>query len=507
MNPVRRAAVFLDRDGTLIEDVGYPRNPTQVRLLPGVAEALLRLRGRGQLLVVVSNQSGLGRGVITSAEARSVAERMEQCLSQEGVQLDASYYCPHGPEEGCSCRKPEAGLLRRAAEEWGIDLDRSYFVGDKSSDIEAGRRAGCRTVLLAGNRGIATEAEPDYAAVGWREAADWILDNIGRPVEHNSLLRRFQGRRVLVVGDVMLDEYLWGKVRRISPEAPVPVVELERRSHAPGGAANAAANAAGLGAEVFLAGVRGDDLAGQRLHDSLRGQGIRLEGLLVDAARPTTTKTRVIAHAQQVLRIDEEQPTPLPEPLEQRLARFAEDCLDAVDVCVLSDYAKGILSTALTRRVIDKAARLGKPVVVDPKGPDPAPYRGATLVKPNLQEATLLWGREPRSPEEIAAAGGRLLELLDAAAVLLTRGPAGMTLFRRGQEAVHVPAQAREVFDVTGAGDTVTASAALALAVGADAEQAARLASLAAAVIVGRVGTVPITLAELAYAAGEPYQE
>jgi D-glycero-D-manno-heptose 1,7-bisphosphate phosphatase len=277
--------LFLDRDGTLIEEVAYPRDPAQVRLLPGAADALRRVRVGGLLLIVVSNQSGLGRRLINPSQARAVADRVEQCLRHEGVELDASYYCPHRPEEGCSCRKPEAGLLRRAASEWGIDLGRSFFVGDRPSDIEAGRRAACRTILLYIGPGTAPETNADYVATDWREAADWVLSKAGEAAWHHGLLARFPGRRVLAVGDVMLDEYIWGTVRRVSQEAPVPVVELQRRSQAPGGAANAAANAAGLGAEVFLAGVRGDDSAGQRLHEALQRQGIRLQGLLVDAGR------------------------------------------------------------------------------------------------------------------------------------------------------------------------------------------------------------------------------
>jgi D-glycero-D-manno-heptose 1,7-bisphosphate phosphatase len=259
MKPRSRAAVFLDRDGTLIEDVGYLRDATQVRLLPGAANALCRLHAGGFLLVVVSNQSGLSRGLITPTQARAVADRVEECLQHEGVELDASYCCPHKPEDGCSCRKPGAGLLRGAVSEWGIDLGCSFFVGDKPSDIEAGRRAGCRTVLLDIGAETAPETNANFVANDWCAAADWVLSKVGEPAGDHPLVVRFPSRRVLVVGDVMLDEYLWGSVRRVSQEAPVPVVELERRSDAPGGAANAAANAAGLGAKVFLVGVRGDD--------------------------------------------------------------------------------------------------------------------------------------------------------------------------------------------------------------------------------------------------------
>jgi D-beta-D-heptose 7-phosphate kinase/D-beta-D-heptose 1-phosphate adenosyltransferase len=313
-----------------------------------------------------------------------------------------------------------------------------------------------------------------------------------------SLLARLAGLRVLVVGDVMLDEYLHGVARRISPEAPVPVVELHERSFVPGGAANTAANVAGLRAEAVLASVTGADEAGRRLREALAARKVGLGGLLSDEARPTTTKTRVVAQGQQVVRIDQEPKGPFPAAVRQRLLRFAEDQTASVDACVLSDYAKGLVSAALARRVIAAAARHGKPVVVDPKGADFSKYRGATVVKPNLHEAGVAVRHEVASPAGVLAAGRRLLEMLPGSAVLLTRGPAGMTLFEPGKEPLHIPAQAREVYDVTGAGDTVAASLAAALAAGAGLAQAARLASRAAGLVVGRFGTSPVRWEELA---------
>ncbi len=311
------------------------------------------------------------------------------------------------------------------------------------------------------------------------------------------ILQRFPDLRILVVGDLMLDEYVWGSVRRISPEAPVPVVEVQRRSHALGGAANAAANAAGLGAKVHLAGIVGCDDAGVRLRSHLAALGIGREGVLIAEGRPTTTKTRIIAHSQQVVRIDHEACLPCPAAVEEKLLEHIDGCLPRIDACILSDYGKGAVSCTLARRVIDRANALGKAVIVDPKKADPARYRGATLVKPNVEEASVFLGREIATPEDIDAAGPRLLALFDGSSVLLTRGAAGMSLFERGSDPVHIPAQAREVFDVTGAGDTVAATVAVALAAEASTEQAARLASRAAAVIVGRLGTSAIRLEEL----------
>jgi rfaE bifunctional protein kinase chain/domain len=317
------------------------------------------------------------------------------------------------------------------------------------------------------------------------------------------VLGRMPGRRVLVVGDVMLDEYVWGGVRRVSQEAPVPVVELQKRTRVPGGAANAAANVAGLRGEVFLVGVAGDDEAGRHLRDALEAGGIASGGLLAVAGRPTTTKTRIIAHSQQVVRVDHELAGPLPAAAEERLLALIDERLPGVEACVLSDYAKGAVSPAVAQGLIVRAKALGKPVVVDPKGADYSKYRGATLVKPNLHEAGLFLRREVASAEDVAEAGLGLLVALGGDGVLITRGPAGMALFERGKEPVHIPAQAREVFDVTGAGDTVAGVVAMALAAGAGLEEAARLASRAAAIIVGRVGTAAVQFHDLLTTAEE----
>jgi D-beta-D-heptose 7-phosphate kinase/D-beta-D-heptose 1-phosphate adenosyltransferase len=311
------------------------------------------------------------------------------------------------------------------------------------------------------------------------------------------VVARIPGRRVLVVGDVMLDEYLFGDVRRISPEAPVPVVELRRRADGPGGAASAAANCAGLRCRALLAGVVGDDEAGRRLREALLARGVATEGLLVDGRRPTTAKTRVIAHGQQVVRVDQEDRSALPESLEGRLLAFVRERLAWADACVLSDYAKGVVSASLARGLIGACAAAGKPLVADPKGRDASKYRGASVLKPNLNEAALLLRREVDSPQAALEAGARLAGELGGA-VLLTRGADGMTLFRPHREHAHFPAQAREVFDVTGAGDTVAATLAAALAAGADLEMAARLAGRAAGAVVGRLGASAATPEDLA---------
>jgi D-beta-D-heptose 7-phosphate kinase/D-beta-D-heptose 1-phosphate adenosyltransferase len=312
------------------------------------------------------------------------------------------------------------------------------------------------------------------------------------------LLRRLDGCPVLVVGDLILDEYVWGTVARISPEAPVPVVEVRRRSTAAGGAANTAANVAGLGGRATLLGVVGADTAGERLRGLVRAGRVAAADLITDPSRPTTTKTRVIAHAQQVVRFDDEATAPVAEGVRDALLARARELLPTVRACVLSDYGKGVVTAEVAAEVIATARIAGIPVVVDPKGVDYRKYRGAAVVKPNQSEAAKVLNRDLPDEEAVAGAGRDLVTVLGGStAVLVTRGPVGMTLFEPGQPAVHIPAQAREVFDVTGAGDTVTATLGAALAAGLPLVDGCRLASSAAAVVVGKLGTAPIDREEL----------
>ena len=317
-----------------------------------------------------------------------------------------------------------------------------------------------------------------------------------------NILSRFPGKRILVVGDVMLDEYLWGFVRRISPEAPVPVVDLHKRTYVPGGAANTAANLAGLLGEVHLVGIRGGDENGKRLQHCLSESGIHLDGVLVEKNRPTTSKMRIIAHSQQVVRVDHEQRDGIPSALEERLLGVIAKRLPEVDGCVISDYAKGVITPRLAQSVIQQANARGIPVVVDPKGTDFAKYQRATVIKPNMQEAGLFLKQEVASVKDVVEVGRCLLALLESAGILITRGAAGMSLVEPGGEPKHIPTEAREVFDVTGAGDTVASTLIMALTAGATLEQGARLASRAAGIIVGRVGTTAIRLEELADRSG-----
>jgi D-beta-D-heptose 7-phosphate kinase/D-beta-D-heptose 1-phosphate adenosyltransferase len=308
---------------------------------------------------------------------------------------------------------------------------------------------------------------------------------------------QFPGKRVLVVGDVMLDEFTWGDVRRISPEAPVPIVEVKRHTSTPGGAGNTAMNLASLGAEVLLGGVIGQDREAERLRDTLRGTKIDVVGLIVDKVRVTTTKTRILAHAQQVIRLDREHKNPLPAESEEALLGWAKQAISSVDVCVLSDYAKGVASPRFCREFISLARQKGKPVIVDPKGTDYTKYRGAAVVKPNALEVQQVLKTDISDEAGWLDAGEKLMAILPGTSLLVTRGADGMSLFQPGKQALHIPSVAREVFDVTGAGDTVVSTLALALAAGASLEQAAELANRAAAIVVGKVGTMAVTLSEL----------
>lgn len=309
-------------------------------------------------------------------------------------------------------------------------------------------------------------------------------------------LAGFAGRRVLVVGDLMLDEQIHGSVERISPEAPVPVVEITGHVYVPGGAANVAANMAALGAAVTLGGVVGDDGQGLQLQALLEQRGItaRLEKA---PGRPTITKTRVVAHGQQMIRLDRENRAPLEEAVQERVFQgFAASIGEAAAV-VISDYGKGLLGAALLQRMMAESARRRVPVVVDPKGTDFARYRGASVITPNTREAlraASVLGGETLSVEEAAR---RLTALLPETSLLVTRGEEGMSLFAPGGPRVDIPALARQVYDVTGAGDTVVAVLGVALAAGAPLQVAARLANHAAALAVSKLGTATVSLHEL----------
>lgn len=302
------------------------------------------------------------------------------------------------------------------------------------------------------------------------------------------VVQQFSDQPILVVGDLMLDRYVWGRVERISPEAPVPVVEVVKETVHLGGAANVAYNLAVLKARPLLVGVVGRDEAGDRLVEELHRQEISSEGIVRDKGRSTTIKTRIIAHNQQVCRTDREDKTPLSQGTVDQMRTAYQPLLEQAKGMILSDYGKGALSEALVVGLIQEARRTKKFLAVDPKAGDFSVYRGASIVTPNKKEAVRASGVEIVDEASFIQAGEKLLEVTASDYLLITRGEEGMTLFD-GKEHSHIPTVAREVFDVSGAGDTVIASLTLAVAAGASIRDAAILANHAAGVAVGKLGT------------------
>jgi rfaE bifunctional protein kinase chain/domain len=311
------------------------------------------------------------------------------------------------------------------------------------------------------------------------------------------LLMRASAIRVMVAGDCMLDAYVTGAATRISPEAPVPVVEVGERRFVVGGAANVAANARGIGAAVTLAGVTGADAAGARLRSELEQLEIGIEALVEDETRVTTVKTRVTAGGQQIVRFDEETRMPLSARMMSQLLRNCERVLDEADAIVISDYAKGVAAESFCRWVIEHAEKRRVPVVVDPKSADLSKYRGARIVTPNVKEAAAAAGETIQSDADLARVAEMLLKKIAPSALLITRGAEGMSLFEPGRKELHLPVMVNEVADVTGAGDTVVATLAVALGSGFELREAAAMANLAAGVAVGHHGTWAVRREEL----------
>lgn len=307
------------------------------------------------------------------------------------------------------------------------------------------------------------------------------------------ILAKAPSVNVLVVGDVMLDRYHWGDVSRISPEAPVPVVRLDRTTIAAGGAANVAANIVGLGASVRLFGLIGDDAEGDVLKREIERTGVSGDDLVGVGGRQTTVKTRIVAHGQHVVRLDQEDASSLAGPVQDALCADLVRALETSSIVVVSDYAKGMLTDELLARLITSARRSGIPVLVDPKGKEYAKYAGATMVTPNQKEALDACGLN--SENSLEAAGRKLLTDLNLESALITCGAAGMRLFLDGAEPVSFTARARKVYDVTGAGDTVIAALGTALGTGAGLHPAVEFANLAAGIVVEQIGTTAITTA------------
>lgn len=317
------------------------------------------------------------------------------------------------------------------------------------------------------------------------------------------LIARFPGTRILIIGDFMLDEYVFGTVDRISPEAPVPVVEERRVRRIPGGAGNVVCNLRSLTAGVFACGVVGRDDDGRRLCSEMTDLGVPPSDLhLIELEdRPTTRKTRIIAGTQQICRLDREDRSPLPDSARARLMRLLDEIVPASDAIVLSDYDKGVVLPDIIEHATALAQKKGIPVTVDPQVTHFAQYRGVDILTPNHHEAGRFLGRRLVTDAEVEAGGREILERLQAKNVLITRGEKGMSLVSANRVR-HVPTVAREVFDVTGAGDTVISVLTLALAAGADLDMAVELSNFAAGLVVARVGVATVTPPELLPAAG-----
>src|SRR6266571_4254725 len=318
-------------------------------------------------------------------------------------------------------------------------------------------------------------------------------------LDFDALAQAISGRTVLCIGDIMLDEFVYGEVSRISPEAPTPVIVAQRSEIHIGGAGNVARNIASLGARCIFVGLVGDDDSGKRLMAALAEQAGIENVLVCDPSRPTTRKVRFVSEhfSTHMLRADWEQALPASDAIETKLIEAILPQIARADVVLLSDYAKGVLTARVIRHTIDAARKLGKPVIVDPKSLNWAIYRGATLLTPNRKEFSETTRSRADTAQSIVDASEDVMRLADCEAILVTQGEHGMTLVPRNGEAVHVPASPVKVRDVSGAGDTVAAALAVSLAAGADWETALRIANAAAAVAVSKKGTAVVTLPEL----------
>jgi len=309
------------------------------------------------------------------------------------------------------------------------------------------------------------------------------------------ILENFNGKKILVVGDIMLDKYIWGDVSRISPEAPVQVVNVLKETYEAGGAANVANNVSALTGKAFMAGIAGNDDAKNILLKELSKKGIYTDGIFFDKDKPTTQKVRVIGKSQQLLRVDYEKKEHVHKDIEDKMVLFLNKVIKIVDVVVVSDYAKGVVTPAICDKLIQMAKDNSKEVIVDPKPKHKDLYANVTLITPNNAEASEMTGIED-GDESVLEIGNKLLKQLNAN-ILITRGEKGMSLFEKDGSTTHIPAKAKEVYSIIGAGDTVVATIALAIASGADLKEAATLANIAAGIKVGKIGTASVSIEEI----------
>jgi D-beta-D-heptose 7-phosphate kinase/D-beta-D-heptose 1-phosphate adenosyltransferase len=310
-------------------------------------------------------------------------------------------------------------------------------------------------------------------------------------------VRNFRSKRVLIMGDLMLDRFIWGSVSRISPEAPVPVVEIKTESTHLGGAANVASNIRSLGGIPIPIGIIGSDFEGNRLREEFRTLGSPLTGLVVDKNRPTSIKTRIIAHHQQVCRTDREDRAPLSADVQSRVVENFNAALVSADAVIISDYAKGLISPPILRRTLPRAKSAGKIICIDPKMKKFSAYRPATIITPTVAEAEHAAGIAISGKRDLLRAGRKILGESGIKHLLITRGEEGMALFENDLKVTCIPTVAKEVFDVTGAGDTVISTLALSLVSGLSILESAVLSNIAAGIVVGKLGTASVAPDEL----------
>ncbi len=316
-------------------------------------------------------------------------------------------------------------------------------------------------------------------------------------MEHlRRLLPKLKAKKILILGDLMLDEHIWSKVSRISPEAPVPVAEVSSITHVPGGAGNVAVNITELGGKPYIIGIIGTDSSGGKLLSALRRNKISTKYIIIDKHRPTILKSRIIAVSQHVVRVDREDKNPIGENLTKKVLPIIKSVIKKVDAVLISDYGKGIVTPKISRTLIAFSKKYKIPVAVDPKGSNYSKYKGATIITPNFAEAEAAAGSRISSEQNLIQAGRKLLKKIKTDYVLITRGRDGMSLFSK-EENFHIRAIPREVFDITGAGDAVIATLTLAISAGASMKDAAILSNYSGAIVVGKIGTAPVKKGEL----------
>ncbi|MEW6088990.1 MAG: D-glycero-beta-D-manno-heptose-7-phosphate kinase [bacterium] len=311
------------------------------------------------------------------------------------------------------------------------------------------------------------------------------------------ILNSFRGKKVLIFGDIMVDRYIWGTVSRISPEAPVPIVNITRESYTLGGATNVLNNIYALGGEVYLAGVIGNDDMGKTVFSEIKKMNIGVEGIIMDNDRPTTLKTRIIAHNQQVVRLDREKKDKVKDNIKNKIIKYLDNIIKKADIIVISDYAKGVVTPELIKYIINLAKNYGRNILVDPQVDHFHSYHGVTCLTPNHHEAGFAAGIPIVDEKTLDLAAKKLIKELNCKGILITQGEDGMSYFGNNGDYFHIPAMAREVFDVTGAGDTVISAFSLALASGASMYESAYIGNLAAGIVIGKVGTAVTTIKEI----------